>query len=230
MKSSALADVWPLTPLQEGLLFHALYDRHGPDVYTVQHLLDLAGRVDAERLRAAGQALLDRHENLRASIHHNKSGAPVQAISRRVVLPWREADFSARDEAGAEAAAVALAGAERAERFDLGVPPLLRFVLVRLGTERWRLIVTGHHLLTDGWSMPVLGRELLALYRAGGDAGALPRVTPYREYLAWLARQDTDAAVAAWSILRRFSRAGGADLAGSRARTGPGRRRCRRMW
>ena len=199
MKSSALADVWPLSPLQEGLLFHALYDRQGPDVYTVQHLLDLAGPVDAERLRAAGQALLDRHENLRASIHHNKSGTPVQAISRRVALPWREADFSARDEAGAETAAAALADAERAERFDLGVPPLLRFMLVRLGAERWRLIMTGHHLLMDGWSMPVLGRELLALYRAGGDAGALPRVTPYREYLAWLARQDTGAAVAAWS-------------------------------
>ena len=195
--AGGLAEVWPLSPLQEGLLFHALYDERGPDVYVVQHFFDLAGPVDAERLRAAGQALLDRHENLRTGIRTLGSGRVVQVIPARVALPWREADLRGVTEPQAEA--VALAGAERAERFDLGVPPLLRFVLVRLGTERWRLIVTGHHLLTDGWSMPVLGRELLALYRAGGDAGALPRVTPYREYLAWLARQDTDAAVAAWS-------------------------------
>ncbi len=78
-------------------------------------------------------------------------------------------------------------------------PPLLRFLLARLGADRWRLVVTGHHLLTDGWSMPVLGRELLTLYRAGDTRRQLPRVTPYREYLAWLSRQDTAAAVAAWA-------------------------------
>ena len=93
---------------------------------------------------------------------------------------------------------LALALREREQRFDLAAPPLLRFVLARLGGDRWRLVVTGHHLLTDGWSMPVLGRELLAMYRAGADA-AMPPVTPYRQYLAWLARQDSGAAAAAWA-------------------------------
>ncbi len=197
MKSSALADLWPLSPLQEGLLFHALYDAQAPDVYMVQHVFELAGPVDPARLRAAGQALLDRHANLRVSIHHRKSGAPVQVVSRRVVLPWREVDLSGQPDP--QAAVVALALQERELRFDLAVPPLLRFVLARLDTGRWRLMVTSHHLLMDGWSMPVLRRELLALYQAGGDTAAVPRVTPYREYLAWLARQDTAAAVAAWA-------------------------------
>src|SRR5580692_4206888 len=197
MKSSALADLWPLSPLQEGLLFHALYDAEAPDVYTVQHFFDLEGPADPARLRAAGQALLERHANLRVSVHHRKSGAPVQVVSRRVVLPWREVDLSGQPDP--QAAAVALARQDREQRFDLAAPPLLRFMLVRLGTDRWRLVVTSHHLLMDGWSMPVLRRELLALYRARGDASALPRVTPYREYLAWLARQDTSAAAAAWA-------------------------------
>src|ERR1700735_5299220 len=62
------AGVWPLPPLQEGLLFHALYDADAPDVYTVQHFFDLEGPVDPARLRAAGQGLLERHVNLRAGV------------------------------------------------------------------------------------------------------------------------------------------------------------------
>ena len=191
-----IQEVWPLSPLQEGLLFHALYDADAPDVYMVQHFMDLAGAVDAARLRAAGQALLERHANLRAGFTEIDSGQPVQIIPADVVLPWREVDLSGQ--ADPQAAVVALALREREQRFDLAAPPLLRFVLARLGGDRWRLVVTGHHLLTDGWSMPVLGRELLALYRAGADA-AMPPVTPYRQYLAWLARQDSGAAAAAWA-------------------------------
>ena len=197
MNQSGIADLWPLSPLQEGLLFHVLYDAEAPDVYTVQHFFDLEGQVDPARLRAAGQALLDRHTNLRAGFTQVNSGRPVQVIPAEVVLPWREVDLSAQPDP--LAAAVALALREREQRFDLAAPPLLRFVLARLGGDRWRLVVTGHHLLTDGWSMPVLGRELLALYRAGADAAALPRVTPYRQYLAWLGRQDTEKAAAVWA-------------------------------
>ena len=190
-------DLWPLSPLQEGLLFHALYDAAAPDVYTVQHFFDLEGPVDPARLRAAGQALLERHANLRAGFRTLRSGRRCRCFPAAVVLPWREIDLSGQPDP--QAAAEALARQDREQRFDLAVPPLLRFMLARLGTDRWRLVVTSHHLLIDGWSMPVLRRELLALYRAGGDAAALPRVTPYREYLAWLARQDTSAAAAAWA-------------------------------
>ena len=59
-------------------------------------------------------------------------------------------------------------------------------------------MLTNHHILMDGWSLPILVRELLALYADKADAGALPRLTPYRDYLAWLARQDRIAAIAAW--------------------------------
>ena len=74
----------------------------------------------------------------------------------------------------------------------------MRFTLIRLGADRHRLLLTSHHILMDGWSMPVLVRELLTLYAQRGDATALPRVTPYRDYLAWIAAQDRAAAVAAW--------------------------------
>ena len=196
MTRSALSDVWPLTPLQEGLLFHALYDRQGPDVYTVQYVWELDGPLDAGVLAASAAALLDRHANLRAGFRPRKSGRSVQLIPVSVETPWREDDLSGRDDPAAEAEQVA--AEERGRRFDLAVPPLLRFVLIRLAPGRHRLVMTHHHILLDGWSMPILARELFTIYTAGGHAAGLPPVTPYRDYLEWLRRQDRDEAAAAW--------------------------------
>ncbi|MGW5735027.1 MULTISPECIES: amino acid adenylation domain-containing protein [Streptomyces] len=198
MTRSLVEDVWPLSPLQEGLLFHAAFDSEGPDVYQGQRLLDLTGPLDADRLRASWQALLARHAALRASFRRRKTGEAVQVIAREVELPWRAADLSGLTEADALAEADRLAGRERAERFDLSTAPLLRLLLIRIGAERHRLVVTSHHVLMDGWSMPVLLGELSAAYAAGGDTSGLPPVTSYRAYLAWLGRQDKEAARAAW--------------------------------
>src|SRR2546427_740548 len=89
-------------------------------------------------------------------------------------------------------------GQARARAFELSEAPLLRFLLIRRGPERHRLVITNHHILMDGWSMPELVGELAALYASGGDGGALGAVTPYRDYLAWLGRQDAAAAGEAW--------------------------------
>ena len=193
----ALADIWPLSPLQEGLLFHAQYDEQGPDVYLVQHVLELSGPLDLEMLRASGQALLKRHPNLRACFRQPAGlDGPVQVIPAHAELPWRVADVSAADDVTGAAAEVA--GRDRA-RFDPGVAPLLRMTVVVLGPERHQAVLTSHHILADGWSMPVLVAELLAIYRAGGNAGPLAPVTPYRDYLAWLAAQDKDVARETWT-------------------------------
>ena len=199
MTQSRIEEVLPLAPLQEGLLFHARYNGQGPDVYTVQHVLRLDGQLDAKLLAACGQALLDRHANLRARFPYRRSGRPVQVIMRDVALPWREADLSALGEREALTETARLTAEEMTQRFDVAAPPLLRFLLLRLTPERHRLVITAHHLLIDGWSWPVLGRELFAVYAAGGDPGVLGPVTPYRDYLAWLAAQDADAARTAWA-------------------------------
>ncbi|GAA2719182.1 alpha/beta fold hydrolase [Actinocorallia aurantiaca] len=192
-KPSNLEDVLPLSPLQQGLYFHALYDGDS-DVYSAQTVLELAGPLDVARLRAAAEAVLRRHANLRASFRQRKQGDPVQVVHREVRLPWEEVDLSDDPDAAA-----ALVERERRRRWDLTRPPLIRFVLARLGPERHRLICTNHHLLLDGWSTPVVTTELFALYLSKGDDRALPRVTPYKTYLAWVARQDREAAVAAWT-------------------------------
>ncbi|MGX2997534.1 amino acid adenylation domain-containing protein [Streptomyces sp. JNUCC 64] len=198
-RGSALAEVWPLSPLQEGLLFHAGYDDQGPDIYGVQFVLALDGPLDPARLRASWRTLLKRHATLRASFHRRGSGEAVQLVMREVALPWSETDLSGLPGDRAEAALRDLADGERSRRLDLAAPPLLRLALVRLGDRRHRLVMTTHHIIMDGWSMPVLMSELSAVYAAGGeDTSGLGRAHSYGEYLAWLGRQDKEAARAAW--------------------------------
>ncbi|MGW6789411.1 amino acid adenylation domain-containing protein [Streptomyces chartreusis] len=199
MPRSLVEDVWPLSPLQEGLLFHAaLDDRGGPDVYTVQAVLALDGPVDAARLRASWEALVARHAALRAGFRHVSGAQMVQVIAREVTLPWREEDVSGLPPQEATAAADRVAGEELSRRFDLAAAPLLRIALVKLAEERHWMVVTSHHVLMDGWSMPVVMSELSALYAAGGDASGLPPTASYRDYLAWLNRQDKHRARDVW--------------------------------
>ncbi|MFG3230072.1 condensation domain-containing protein, partial [Kitasatospora sp. NPDC048194] len=206
---TALADVLPLTPLQQGMLFHADYDAAASDVdvYTLQIVADIEGELDPAALRAAGQALLDRHPNLRAAFRARAAGEPVQLIPRHAELPWSEADLTGLPEPARAEELARITEAERTRRFDLAAPPLLRFALVTHGEGRHRFIWTSHHILVDGWSMPLLVRELFALgsvRRTGpgaapGTAGTpLADPAPYRSYLAWLAAQDREAARGAW--------------------------------
>ncbi|WP_344609993.1 condensation domain-containing protein, partial [Streptomyces glaucus] len=197
---SALAEVWPLSPLQEGLLFHAEYGEQGPDLYTIQRTDLLSGPLDAGRLRASWRALLNRHPALRAGFHRRKSGRTVQLIPREAAPRWREVDLpdTGLTEEEALAEVRRLAAEERAERFDLARAPLLRLLLVRLTPERHWTVMTSHHILLDGWSMPVMLTELAAIYAAGGDASGLGPAPSFRDHLAWLARQDKEAARTAW--------------------------------
>ncbi|HZC77986.1 MAG TPA: condensation domain-containing protein, partial [Ktedonobacterales bacterium] len=178
-----IEDILPLSPLQEGLLFHSLYERQGQDVYTVQLELSLAGPLEELRLKRAAQALLARHASLRAAFRHEQLSQPVQVIVPQVAVPWRSLDVCALEQAERAQAIAGLLEEERAGRFDVAAPPLIRFALIRLAAADCRLVLTNHHLVLDGWSMPVLVRELLTLYGGGGEAAGLGRVTPYRDYL-----------------------------------------------
>ncbi|GID33102.1 non-ribosomal peptide synthetase [Paractinoplanes brasiliensis] len=191
-------DILPLSPLQGGLLFHSVFDESAPDIYTVQSTFHLTGPLDADRAARAADALLQRHANLRVAFRQRANGEWVQLVATRVRRPWTELDLShlAAEQADAEARAAAVADRER--RFDTGRPPLIRFLLIRLGDLSHRLVLTVHHTLLDGWSLPTLLQEFYALYLSGGDPRGLPPVVPYRSYLEWLGRQDTGAVQAAW--------------------------------
>ncbi|MFJ9607744.1 amino acid adenylation domain-containing protein [Kitasatospora sp. NPDC101176] len=204
-RPSAISEVLPLSPLQQGLLFLSEYDREGTDVYTIQLVLDLEELTDADAaaLRTAAGLLLERHPNLKACFRHRKNGEAIQVVPTSVELPWREVAVTAAP-AGPEEEFDRLAEEDRLRRFDLARPPLQRITLARAGGGRCRLIWTVHHILVDGWSMVSLISELAALaeeLKAGGTPSKEPRTgaARYQAHLAWLGAQDKEAARRAWT-------------------------------
>ncbi|RBO83050.1 amino acid adenylation domain-containing protein [Nocardia puris] len=190
-----LSDIWPLTPLQSGMLFHAQLAESSIDAYITQFVIDLGGEVDHDRLRAAAAGVLGRHANLRVAFTEDAAGDPIQIVLDDVEVPWQYLDLSG--DTDPDAAFTRLLDADMLRRFPMDSAPLLRFTLARTGPGTHRLIVTSHHILIDGWSMPLLTRDLLTWY-ALGDGSVLPPARPYRDYLAWLDAQDQEASRAAW--------------------------------
>ncbi|MEV6276093.1 amino acid adenylation domain-containing protein [Nocardia sp. NPDC051832] len=191
-----LADLLPLSPLQEGLLFHAVRDGEN-DVYTLTARFDLTGPLDADRLVHAFDRVVARHSNLGAAFHYEQFDRPVQAIPREVRVPWRHVDLSALPARAALRSADRLEDEVAAQLFDVSTAPLLRALLIRLPGDAHRLVLNAHHLLTDGWSTPIMVRELLSLYHASSDH-ELPAPAHYRDYLRWIADRDHQAAQRVW--------------------------------
>ena len=214
-----IADVLPLTPLQQGLLFHARAGRgSGDDVYAVQLDLGLSGRVDQHRLRDALYVVVGRHPQLVARFS-GQFEEPVQIIPADPWVPWRYVDIDAEGgDAGADELVQRVCAAERAAVCELGDQPVFRAVLIRLAEDRYRFVLTNHHIVMDGWSLPIVVRELFAAY--GGQR--LPPAGPYRRFVTWLAGRDHDAARAAWGQV--LAGVDTATLVGPPGRVGAGRR------
>jgi amino acid adenylation domain-containing protein/non-ribosomal peptide synthase protein (TIGR01720 family) len=203
-----LEDVYPLTPVQQGMLFHGLV---APEtgVY-VEHLSwAFSGDLDAAALREAWEKVLERHAVLRGHPFWQGVAEPLQVV-RRVPLPWRDLDWRDLPSEEQRRRFAELRDEDRRRGFDLGRAPLLHLTLIRTGDAAWRLAWCHHHLLLDGWSVPIVIGEVLAFYRGlrRGDHREpvdLPPAPPFRDYLAWLATQDRDEARRFWrESLRGF--------------------------
>ncbi|MFG2761656.1 amino acid adenylation domain-containing protein, partial [Streptomyces wuyuanensis] len=202
MKRAKIEDLLPLSPLQEGIFFHSLYDEGQGDVYTVQMVISLKGELDSAALKVAAEALLARHASLRVRFRHRKSGQPIQMVMSDVQLPWREVDLRDISPSESDAELARIVAEDKAQRFDMAKAPLLRCTLVRVAGDMHHLLWSNHHILLDGWSNAILFRELFTLYRsrkeADGGMASLPFAAPYRDYLKWIAGQDTQSAESVW--------------------------------
>ncbi|MEU1155378.1 condensation domain-containing protein [Streptomyces sp. NPDC005918] len=178
----AVAEIQPLTPLQEVMLRHSRTER--PDPYTVQSTFSLAGTLDIDALRGAGADLLARHPNLGAVFP-----ADLAVIPKSPAPDFRVVDGPAD----------AVLAADLAEPFDLAAGPLLRLTVIRTGPGRADLVMTSHHVLSDGWSAPRILTELFDLYtaRVRGTAPDLPAPVPFGDYLRW--RADHEPELAPWA-------------------------------
>ncbi|WP_433479115.1 amino acid adenylation domain-containing protein [Spirillospora sp. CA-142024] len=188
-RASDPAGELPLSPLQEGLLFHLMLAGEGRDIYVQQAVVTLSGPVDPGRMADAVRATLEKFPNLRAGFRTDGDRA-VQFVPDDFDVPWTHADVSADE-------LEAFVDAQRAEPFDPAEPPLIRFALAGLAEDDHRLILTSELILLDGWSGGLLVTSLLDSYTDAAAEAARP-VPPFRAFLDWVNGRDRAAAVDAW--------------------------------
>ncbi len=199
MGTTDVDDIYELSPLQQGMLLHTVHDG-ASDMYLGQHVYVVEGRLDADALVRAWRRVFAAHPALRTSFHWEGLDKPLQVVHRDVTPPAHREDWSDLGEELQHERLDELLADDRGAGFDLTAAPLQRLYLVRLGDDRHALAWTHHHLLLDGWSVPVFMNEVMTHYRALTAGGPPPPpAPPFRDYIAWLQRQDTDAARAFWT-------------------------------
>ncbi|MEU4261819.1 non-ribosomal peptide synthetase [Streptomyces argenteolus] len=186
-----LRDILPLTPLQEGLYFHSVFDDDSAGSYVEQQLLTLDGEVDAGRLAAAATRLLTLYPNLAARFTALADGRVVSVLESGT-----EAPFTTLDRPGITDAEIReYAERDRRAGFDLAAGPLMRYTLVRAGSGRNVLVQTVHHIIADGWSVPPMLRTLLAEYHR---PGTVYQIGGFTDYVHWLAGRDDHESDRVW--------------------------------
>ncbi len=176
-RHTGMVALYPLSPMQR--LFLSMDEGgHGFE----QWLFRLDGAIDAAALRAAWQRTLDRHDVLRTAFAAAAEPEPLQVVQGAATLPWTEADFRGAD---AQQRLAEFLAADRARGFDVATAPLCRVTLVRMADAEWRLVWSTHHLYVDGWSWPLIFKDVAAFYEGGAPA-ALAAPCQYGDYIAWL--------------------------------------------
>ena len=193
-----VTDLYPLSPLQEGMLFHSLYN--GPSAYFQQLMFPLAGALDPGAFQRAWNMLIERHEVLRTRFLHRGADRPLQAVLRKSEVEFHMEDIRgiAAEERGDLIKERRAADVRRG--FALDRDMLMRVHLFWLADESFRVIWSYHHILFDGWCSGTLIMELFAAYRAivGGRSPVLPSPPPYRNYIAWIEQLSREPALAHW--------------------------------
>jgi amino acid adenylation domain-containing protein/non-ribosomal peptide synthase protein (TIGR01720 family) len=188
--TSDVEDIYPLAPVQEGMLFHTNYESEA-GVYLQQVTGEMRGVVDPAAFQQAWERCLQRHPSLRAAFVWQDLPRPLQRIHRRVNLPFVYEDWSALNTIEVDSQWNQLLKTDRLQGFSLETPPLMRLTLVRTEEQKWRFLWTHHHLLLDGWSLPLIFRDVLAFYCEEGIQHTPPF---YRDFIAYLnAKESADA-------------------------------------
>ncbi len=197
--NAKIEDIYRLSPMQQGLLFHSLYTPQ-QDVYVEQFEATLDGRLDPGAFQAAWQAVVERHPILRTGFYWEGMDEPHQIVMNEAALDITFHDWRGNSLAERAERVEAFRLEDRRKGFDLRRPPLTRISVLRLDVDRHVLLWTTHHTIVDGWSMPIILGEVFACYEtfaASGDM-RLESARAYRDHIAWLERQDLGEAERFW--------------------------------
>ncbi|NNL70318.1 MAG: amino acid adenylation domain-containing protein [Acidimicrobiia bacterium] len=189
-------DVFPLTPMQQGMLFHTLAEP-ASNVFVNQARIHLAGPLDGDRFQTACRALIARHPALRTAFLWDGLDRPLQVVREEAVLEWVEHDWSGFDQESFDSKLASFLDQDAHRGFDLATAPLTRMALIKEAAESWHWVWTTHHMVADGWSARVMLDELFADYEAGSPVNR-PESFRYREFVGAVLGRDRGADEAFW--------------------------------
>lgn len=194
-----IEDLYELSPMQQGMLFHTLYAPES-EVYFEQLLCILSGKLNFSAFQQAWEQVVARHSVLRSSFYWEEIQKPLQMVNKQVDLPWVQMDWRHLTPDEQQKHLEEFLSSDRQKGFNVTQAPLMRFTIIQLGEETYQFIWSHHHILFDGWSMQIILKEVLAFYEATqrGENLRLQEVRPYREYIEWLQQQDSDKAKNFW--------------------------------
>ena len=202
-KQKNIEAVYPLSPMQQGMLFHTILATEG-GLYFEQTTFKVRGAFDVNAFKKALEKTMARNAILRTSFVYKKQDVPLQVVQKEVELPFTELDWSDRSDSAVQAAMLEdFLNNDRAKGFKLAKAPLIRLTVIRLEEDVWQLIWSNHHILFDGWSLPILLKEVFSFYEANvrKQEFDLPRKRPFRDYILWLQKQDMQKAEEFWKKL-----------------------------
>ncbi len=198
-KAVQVEDIYPLSPMQEGMLFHTLYAPN-EGLYVIQFAYTLPGQMDLNAFKTACNQVVNRYAALKTSFVWKRQHKPLQVVHKQVQVAWVEQDWRKLDLQEQTECLKDYLKEDRQRGFDLAKAPLMRFTLFRLFDSAYRFIWSFHHILLDGWSIPLLLKEILRCYDAliNGHELNLRPFRPYRDYIGWLEKQDLGQAERYW--------------------------------
>ncbi|MDM5217016.1 MULTISPECIES: non-ribosomal peptide synthetase [Bacillus amyloliquefaciens group] len=194
-----IQDIYPLSFMQEGMLFHSLLD-HDSRAYFEQAVFTINGQLDRERFQKSLDAVFERYDIFRTTFIHKNVAKPRQVVLKNRPSRVQFHDISHLDEKAQDKYADRFRKEDKDKGFDLQSDPLMRVSILKKAPERYVCIWSHHHIVMDGWCFGIVMKEFLMIYQSLGD-GRLPSlepVQPYGKYIKWLMMQDRKEAEIFW--------------------------------
>lgn len=198
-KTKDIEAIYPLSAMQQGMLFHTLYQPESR-IYFEQFRFTLHGNLNPSAFEQAWQQVVQRHSALRTLFVWKNRKQPVQVVRKQVNFCWINRDLRSLSTEEQQTQIDSFLNTDREQSFELDKSPLMRFVLFRLADETYHFVWSFHHILLDGWSWPILFKEIFAFYDSinNNQQLYLAPSRPYRDYINWLQQQDLSSAEEFW--------------------------------
>lgn len=207
MDKKNIEAIYPLTPVQEGMLYHCIKSPES-GFYFQQFSCELSNLKDSKKWQTAWRKVVARHGVLRTFFTWEKRARPLQVVRQTSEIPWLIEDWQQFDTVKIESKWDEFTQQDANQAFILSEAPLARCALVQTGKYRYKFLFSFHHIILDGWSQLIIFDEALAYYNGEDELSIETSPPSFHSFVQWYQKQDHTEALAYWSnLLRGFTAA-----------------------